>query len=121
MPRKLLSAAIVSASLFLVFILILPKYEQVKDLRSAVQAREEVVKDKTAILSNIKNLGNQIDSRASEINKLSKILPVKNRVDEIVSSMETISSQTGMELRDIAIAEQPDEKIATSLIAQINP
>lgn len=113
--KNLGGAGLIALVGFLFFVLVLPQFYKIQSLENAVQEREKVLAEKKEIISGIATLKDQYSSRESEIRKLSILVPKEKTVQEVISSMDAISQQAGLELRSIITAVKDENREVTDL------
>jgi Tfp pilus assembly protein PilO len=109
--RDLLAPFIFAIGCFLFFVLAIPQYDQILDIRAAYADREVLLTDRTALRQNVVSLVQQYESRKGELDRLTMILPAKDQLDSIIESIQTTASQNGIQLKTVAVGF---EKATTS-------
>lgn len=107
MSRNTITAIIFSIASFLFFVLILPQYDTVKLIGDAVGSRRVLLNQKTAALNNVKKLDSQAGSRQADIGRIKSFIPERKQTDEIVSSIQKITEQSGIQLSSLTTSEVP--------------
>ncbi len=93
-------------AIILFWTLVLPFYNEVSDLDAAIKERDDLLKSKSTIITNIQGLNKEYQKRIPEIAKLSSIVPSKKSVAEVLSAINDISVKNGIELFNSAIIGQ---------------
>lgn len=113
MNRTLIASIVFAAGAFAFFVLVLPEFTSIENARAALQARQALIEEKNAELKNVAELNEQYKARQAGIDKITTFMPEQKRIDQIVSSIQQISSQTGLNLTDITTAGAAETGEAT--------
>lgn len=105
MQKPILSALIFSFALFLLFVLVLPQYNAIKIAKEAVKSRQALFNERTAGFNNVGELDRQAKSRQADIDKIKAFIPERKQIDEVVSSIQKITEQSGLQLSGLTISE----------------
>ena len=101
--KNLIASILISISAFMAWTNILPKYNNTSEIKLAIEVRRALVDSRRGILERIKNLQNEYDQRFSEIQRLSLVVPEEKGFPEFISTIESISSRTGIILGELSI------------------
>ncbi len=93
-----LGAILISAAVLLFWVLVLPTYDSISGLRDALDQRSEILQQRTDTINKIKNLESTYNSRSSDLQRLSSVLPATKSAPEIVSTIQAMASQNGLTL-----------------------
>lgn len=80
-----------------------PTYSQISDLKSAVREREVVFQERKSTIEKIGKFISEYKKKASEVTKLSSVIPAKKSEAELISTLEDISTKTGLQLSTMRI------------------
>lgn len=105
MNQKLFSSIISVASILIVFLLVLPTFDQTRMLRGSIKERVDIINEVQEISNRISILNQGIESRRQEIDKLDQLLPKDKKVPELLSNMESIVSASGMVLTEMNLSD----------------
>lgn len=114
MNKNYIGAGLIAIAIILFWALALPFYNEISDLDTAVKEREDLLKSRNTIISNIKELNKEYQKRIPEIAKLSAIVPSKKSVAEVLSAIDDISKKNGIELFSSAIIGQKTSDVNTN-------
>ena len=106
MNKNYIGAGLTAIAIVLFWVLALPFYNEISDLDIAIKDREDLLKSRSTIINNIKELDKEYQKRIPEIAKLSAIVPSKKSVAEVLSAIDDISKKNGIELFSSAIIGQ---------------
>jgi len=98
----------VAALVFWVFDLVM--YKQIPIFDSAISEHQAVLQKRKDAQQNIQSLYGTYQNRLSEIQKFLSIVPEGKEIAELISALETIAVQSGIEISEISIAEQKGAK-----------
>ncbi|MDP3954082.1 MAG: type 4a pilus biogenesis protein PilO [bacterium] len=104
MLKNLLPALIIGSAAFAVFVLILPAYDDIKTLNQEADRRQALLESRQNSLQKFLALDRQYKERKEDIDKISVLLPTISQTDQVVSSVEQIAAQSGMQLLEITTA-----------------
>jgi Tfp pilus assembly protein PilO len=104
MNRNLIASIIFAAGAFAFFVLVLPKFDSISNARTALKTRQSLLEERGAELKKIGELDKKYKARQADINKIIAFMPAQKRIDQIVSSIQQVSSQAGLSLTSITTA-----------------
>jgi len=107
MSKNTIVAIIFAIASFLFFVLVLPQYDAVRFVGDAIRSRQALLDQKTASFNNVKKLDSLIKSRREDISKIKSFMPERKQADEIVSSIQKITEQSGIQLSSLTTSEAP--------------
>lgn len=102
--RDYIGGMMIAVAGILFWILIMPAYDRVMTLRVALTERNEILINRNAILSNISALTKKYAERATDIQRFASIVPSQKSAPEIVSSMQALANQNGLQLTTITLS-----------------
>jgi len=70
--------------------------------------RQALIEERNTELQNVAELGKQYQARQADIDKITAFMPEQKRIDQIISSVQQISSQAGLNLAGITTAAAAD-------------
>ncbi len=108
MSKSLIASIIFAAGAFAFFILVLPQFDSISNTRTALKLRQSLLEEKRAELDNVSELGKQYGTRQADINKIVVFMPAQKRIDQIVSSIQQIAGQAGLNLTTITTSGSAD-------------
>jgi len=88
----------------------MPTWDRISLLNDAVAERGSILASRTEILKRIKDLNNQYQQRSSDVNKISSVVPNAKSAADLVSTVEAITQQTGLQLIEVAMGESGDQQ-----------
>lgn len=114
MNKNYIGAGLIAIAMILFWTLVLPFYNEVSDLDTAVKEEEDLLKSRNTIITNIDNLNKEYQKRISEIAKLSAIVPSKKSLAEVLSAINDVSNKSGVELFSSSITGQKSSDTDTN-------
>jgi Tfp pilus assembly protein PilO len=108
-----MSAIIFALAFFLFFALVLPQYDELQNAGSALKDRQALLSERTADMNNFRKLSQQADSRQGDIAKIKTFLPNNKQIDQVLSSIQQITNQSGLQLTDLTTSQGPDSSTET--------
>ncbi|MDP2647898.1 MAG: type 4a pilus biogenesis protein PilO [Candidatus Yanofskybacteria bacterium] len=122
--KNILGAVLLAGAMFLFWVLDFGTYQKISTLRGAITLRENSIQEYQTILANIDEMKREYDQRSSDIRKFSAIIPVNKGTAELVSALERIANQTGIQIAEISLGsptqsiQLPYEILNVSITAQ---
>src|SRR3990167_9774508 len=86
---------------------VLPEYNKISELNVAVNERQELYDSRSVIVKRIQDLNKEYQQRAADITRISSVLPSKKSLAEMVSAIDKLSIQSGLQLSSATIAGKP--------------
>ena len=74
-------------------------------LNGAIEEREIMLKESQQIASRVNELSNEIKINKNEIEKLDQLLPKQKEISEILVTIESIISSSGLSLSEVTLSE----------------
>lgn len=112
MSKTLIASIIFAAGAFMFFVLVLPEFNAISNAKAALETRQLLLEERTAELKKVAEFEEQYMARQADIDKLTVMLPEKKRIDEVVSSIQQITSQSGLNLISMTTAGLTEAGIA---------
>ncbi len=103
MNKNLLASIIIGVALFLIFFLIAPEYDAIQAARAAITDRQALLQERTNDFNNFTALDQQYKDHINDIQKIATFVPQTKHVDGLISSVQAIAQQTGIQTTGIDI------------------
>lgn len=116
--KNYIGATLISISLFGLIALAWPEYSSISIIRAGIIEMEKNKAMATTALENIKNIKKEYESRGPIVAKVTKLIPQRKNTEEIISTIESIISITGVRLSRLAVG---DAKSQSSLPYNLSP
>jgi type IV pilus assembly protein PilO len=107
MNKDIIASIIFGATCFCFFWLAVPVYDNILDIKAATTDMQSLLTERTALRQNVTDLMQQYESRSADIAKLMMFLPNQNRLDQIVETLQSTASTTGIQMKDMNLGAQP--------------
>lgn len=101
--KNYLGAALAGLAIILFWLLGMPAWDRMTLLRSAIAERENILSSRAEILKKVEDLNNQYRERSSDVKRISSIVPNAKGAAELVSMVEAVSRQTGLQLIELTM------------------
>lgn len=98
MNKNYIGAGLIAICMILFWTMVLPLYNDISDLDTAVKERRGILESSSTIIANIQELNKEYQKRIPDIAKLSAIVPAKKSVAEVLSAVDDISVKNGIQL-----------------------
>ena len=103
--KHYIGASLIALGLLLVWVLDIPAYASIDTLRQAIKDRQAVVQERQNTLANLQKLAAEYDSRKDDIQRFSAVIPSNKSLAELVSALQSIAEQSGIELSEVNPSE----------------
>jgi Tfp pilus assembly protein PilO len=101
--RVYLGAATVAITGILFFVLVMPSYDGISARRVALDERNQMITDQTAIVAKLNDLRQQAATRAGEIKQFSYVVPATKNAADLVSMLQALANQNGLQLTNMSM------------------
>ena len=103
MTRDLLPSIIIAVACSLVFVLLLPKWDEVSATRVAQTALTQLNQERQTERDNLAQLVSRTKASQADISKLNLLLPEKEQLDQIIVNLQTAAQQNGFQLKELTM------------------
>ncbi|MDP4001751.1 MAG: type 4a pilus biogenesis protein PilO [bacterium] len=103
--RTYIGATLVAIAGIIFWTMLVPAYDDILIKRDAITERTDIIKARSDILSNIKALSLEYSNKATDITRFASMVPEKKGVPELLSSIQALATQNGLQLTTIALSE----------------
>ncbi len=103
--KQYIGAALVALALFLFWALDVGAYRKLTALRAALQERDQVIAERKDTLANIKKFKADLAKHTNEVRKFSAVIPTEKEVAELVSALESIALQNGIQITKLITSQ----------------
>ncbi len=103
MNRAYTGAGLIAVAGILFWVLVMPSYDKVSANREALTERKTLLEGRGAIIANVKSLLKDYAAHADEVKRFSSIVPAQKSAAEIVSAIQTLATQNGVQLNTLAV------------------
>lgn len=105
--KNLAGVLLVALALFSVGGFVLPAYQGIASRRAAIEQRQDTVRERQGLISKVAKTYADYQQRVSDARKFTAIVPAKKSTAELVSELQAIAAQTGVQLAGLSLQEQP--------------
>jgi len=113
----LIAAVIVAISLFFLWTDILPRYNYTARLKPIIEERMAFFESQNKIAQKIVGLYEKNQKKYTELERLSLIVPPKESLPELLTTIETISSATGNIVQGLVIGKSQSQEDIFNIIS----
>lgn len=107
--KNYIGAGLVALALIGAWGWVLPEYNKISELNIALEERQELYDSRSVIVKKIQDMNKEYQQRAADITRISSILPSKKSLAEIVSAIDKLAMQSGLQLISATIAGKPSD------------
>ena len=108
--KNYLGIGLIGLAVIVFWIFVMPVWDRMSLLNGAIAEREEILSSRKEILVRIDELNRQYQERSSDVNRISSVVPNAKSVAELVSTIEAITQQTGVQLVDLTMGGSGKEQ-----------
>lgn len=108
--KNYLGIILVGLAIIIFWVFILPIWDRISLLNEAIPERENMLSSTREILKKIDELNTQYQERSSDVARISSVVPNAKSSAELVSTVEAISQQTGLQLVEIITSGSDDQQ-----------
>lgn len=101
--RAYIGASLISIAGLLFWVLVMPAYDTIGNQRDALAERILILEKRAQIMANIDQLTKEYSSRAADIERFSSIVPARKSIPEIISAIQALATNNGLQLSTIAL------------------
>jgi len=103
--KNYLGVGLTGLAIIIFWIFVMPAWNKISMLNDAIAERKDILSSREEILKRIDDLNKQYQKRSSDVGKISSVVPNAKSAAELVSTVEAITQQTGMQLVEITMGE----------------
>lgn len=107
--KNYIGAGLVALALIGAWGWILPEYDKISGLNLALEERQALYNSRSTTVKRIQDLDKEYQQRAADVMRISSVLPSKKSVAEMISAIDKLSTQSGLQLSSATIAGKPSE------------
>lgn len=104
--KSLVGAILISIAVFVFWVVILPGYEKRSYFLSVIESRSVDFESKNGLIRKITELENEYQSKYAELKRLSLVIPAKKGIEEMLTILDNIFSQSGVVLQKMGLFAQ---------------
>ncbi len=104
LSRPYIGASLIALAGILFWVLLMPVYDNVMAQRDAIAQRADLLQNRSDIIASIKTMAQAYAARATDIARFSSIVPAQKSDPEIISSLQALATQNGLQLTTIALS-----------------
>lgn len=107
--KNYLGIGLVGLTIIVFWIFGMPTWGRVSLLNDAIAERKDILSSREEILAKIEDLNEQYRKRSADVGRISSVVPSAKSAAELVSTVEAITQQTGMQLTEISMGDSAQE------------
>lgn len=108
--KNYLGTTLAGLAIIIFWVFIMPVWDRISLLNEAVPEREAMLSSTREILKKIEELNVQYQERSSDVARISSVVPNAKSSAELVSTVEAITQQTGLQLVEIITSGSGDQQ-----------
>jgi hypothetical protein len=117
--KHLIGVSLIALGLFLFWVFPYAEYQKISILQAGITERDAVIKERTAIIDNVKKIKEEYSRRGSELNNFSAVVPSKKSTAEILLAIEAIASQTGNMITETGFSGTPPKNTEYAVLQTV--
>ena len=118
--KNIIASIIISASVYLIWTAILPKYDYTSAIKDETEKRSQMLTKRQDIFQMVTNLQNTYQQRYAEFERLALVVPAAKSLPEFVSTIEKMASETGIVVTELKIEGGSGGKVLNVVNFEIN-
>ena len=99
--KNYIGVSLMGLAIIVFWVFIMPAFNKISALNKESAERNEFLSSRVEILNKIGDLNKEYKKRSQEAAKISSVIPAAKGIAELVSTIEAISQQTGLQLVEI--------------------
>jgi len=103
--QNLLGSILLAIAVFALFGFVLPIYDEIRATQTAIDDRTLSIAQLQEALQSVERLKGNIGGRIEEVQKLGGVISEGKRADEVVSSIDAIANQSGMQIVQFSMGD----------------
>jgi len=108
--KNYIGVGLVGLAIIVFWFFIMPVWNGVSLLNNAIAERENILSSREEILRKVADMNKQYQERSSDVSRLSSVVPKTKNAAELISTIETITQQSGMQLVEITMGESGSQQ-----------
>jgi len=108
--KNYLGVGLVGIAIIVFWLFGVPTWNNISPLNNAIKERGDILSSRTEILRRVEDLNSQYQQRFSDVSKISSVVPNTKGAAELVSAIEAVTQQTGLQLVEITMGETSNEE-----------
>ncbi len=101
--RPYVGAIIIAVAFLAFWVVSMPLYDKVTANREALAERTTLLEGRSAIIASIRAITKQYIEHSADVERFASIVPPQKSAAEIVSAIETLATQNGVQLTTLAV------------------
>jgi len=103
LSRTYIGAILIAIAGIIFWVLMMPAYDNLVAQRDAISQRNDIIKAKSDLVANITSLSKEYANRYADIARFSSMVPAVKSAPELVSSIQALATQNGLQLKTISL------------------
>lgn len=108
--KNYLGVGLAGLSVIMFWVFAMPIWDRTSLLNGAITEREDILSSREETLRKIDELNRQYQERASDVDRISSVVPDAKSAAELVSTIEAITKQTGIQLVEITLGDSGSQQ-----------
>lgn len=101
--KTLMGVVLVSAALFAGWALLGGQYRKINVLKAAITERDGIIAEREGVMKSVDSLYATYQQRQQDVDRFGKVVPDKSDVASLISSIDAISANAGLQLVGISV------------------
>ncbi len=120
LSRVYIGAFLIAIAAILFWVLLMPTYDNVMAQREAITERSEMFKNRSDIIANIATINQEYAKKSADVARFASIVPAQKSAPELVSSLQALATQNGLQLMTIALSGDANKDINSYQVQSID-
>lgn len=116
--KNYLGVTLVGLAVIIFWVACMPLWDNISLLNNSIAEKAKVFSERESVLKNIEGIHKQYQNRSADVGKISSVIPNKKSPAELVSSLEAIAKQSGLQLIEVTMggAKKEGQELQTTSI-----
>ncbi|OGN02704.1 MAG: hypothetical protein A2655_03265 [Candidatus Yanofskybacteria bacterium RIFCSPHIGHO2_01_FULL_43_42] len=108
--KNYLGVGLIGLAIIAFWIFVMPAWNRTSMLNDAITERGDLLSSREEILRKVDDLNKQYQERSSDVSRISSVVPNAKSAAELISTVETITQQTGLQLIEVTMGESGNQE-----------
>lgn len=104
--KRLFGASVLALALFSAWALMIPGFQEIRALRSAITERKRILIERSALVTKVTNLKKEYEQRIADARKFSAVVPAGRGTAELISATEQMAQSSGVQVTELNITDE---------------
>jgi len=108
--KNYLGVGLIGLGILSFWIFGMPSWDRISLLNDAMAEREDILLSREEVLKKIEDMNRQYQERSDDVDRIASVVPGNKSSAELVSTIESITQQSGLQLTGLSIGGATNEQ-----------